>query len=204
MTGSSCKVRIMDITLSQDRYFIGRILFALRWYRAGSSFAPCSPRYSTISRGSNGPLDLGAYGGVCLFENLVRTDQFEPHDQAGVLNAVPEANGHAERITAEEWLHSDVELFRDLQLTGFAGLTVDLLVVGQLDLAVVEPCALAEADVLLGFEGAADFEHVCGGWGIRDAFRGGDVLDVVFKGIRRTLPDPSFCDPNFSSGPIQY
>ncbi|MCY1462730.1 hypothetical protein D9M71_805350 [compost metagenome] len=97
------------------------------------------------------------------------------------MDAVAEANSHAERVAAEEWLHTDVELFRDFQLTGFAGLTIDLLVVGQLDLAVIQSGALPEADVLLGFEGAADLEHVRRGWCARDTFRCGNVLDVVFK-----------------------
>ncbi|MNR06923.1 hypothetical protein D3C85_1230220 [compost metagenome] len=97
------------------------------------------------------------------------------------MNAVAEANSHAERVAAEEWLHTDVELFRDFQLAGFAGLTIDLLVVGELDLAVIQAGALAEADVLLGFEGAADFEHVRCGWSVWDAFRNGDVFDVVFE-----------------------
>ncbi|MNN46357.1 hypothetical protein D3C81_1607360 [compost metagenome] len=105
-------------------------------------------------------MDLGAHGDVSLLKYFVRSDQLEPHNQAGLLNSVAKANGHAERVATEEWLHTDVKLFRDFQLTCFAGLTVDLLVVRQLDLAVIQAGALPKADVLLGFEGAADFEHV--------------------------------------------
>jgi hypothetical protein len=95
-------------------------------------------------------LDLGADGRVGLFKHLVRAHQFEPHHETAFLNAVAESHRNAERITAEERFNADVELLRNLELSGLAGLSVDLLVVGQLNLAVIEARALAKADVLLG------------------------------------------------------
>ncbi|MNP76729.1 hypothetical protein D3C76_1740250 [compost metagenome] len=84
--------------------------------------------------------------------------------QATFQNAVAEAGRDAEGVTAEEGLHGDEELFGDSQLACFAGATIDFFVVSQLNLAVVESGALAEGDVFLGFQGAADFQHVGSAW----------------------------------------